>query len=121
MGHLEVARVMDFIEQRLSEPEMADYEGHIDTCSACKKMYQFWWHFRTTVAAERLVDAPEQVIRRCIGIFPGAPAPDGFRQEIGRILFDSFFQPAPVLGIRGERAARQMVIQMDGLDIHLRI
>jgi len=112
---------MDFIEQRLSEPERAECEAHIETCSVCKEMFQFWWQFRSTIASERLVDAPEDLITDCIAIFPGAPAPAGFRQNIGRVLFDSFFDPAPALAIRGERAARQMVIQMDEVDIHLRI
>ena len=121
MDHFDVAAVMDFREQRLPEQEIAAYGVHMETCSICAEMYHFWWHFLSTITSERLVDAPERLINRCIGIFPGAPARDGLRQEFGRVLFDSFFQPAPALAIRGEHAARQIVIQMDEVDVHLRI
>ena len=121
MDHFDVAAVMDFLEQRLPEQEIAAYGVHMETCSICAEMYHFWWHFLSTITSERLVDAPERLINRCIGIFPGAPARNGFRQEFGRILFDSFFQPAPAPAIRGEHAARQIVIQMDEVDVHLRI
>src|SRR5436853_5099805 len=73
------------------------------------------------LAAERLVDASEQLTERCISIFPGAPPESGFRQIIGQVVFDSFLRATPALAIRGERDARQMVVHMEEVDVHLRI
>jgi len=84
MDHFDVATVMDFLEQRLPEPEMAACGVHMETCLTCAEMYRFWWYFLSTIESERLVNAPEQLIDRCIGIFPGAPrGTDSVRSSAG--------------------------------------
>jgi len=121
MNHVETAVIIDLVEERLSGPEAAACKAHLDACPVCAETYHFWWQFNSMLGSERLVDASEQLTERCISIFPGAPPESGFRQIIGQIVFDSFLRPAPALAIRGERDARQMVVQMEEVDVHLRI
>ena len=121
MNHLETSVIMDLVEQRLSESETAACKAHLDACSVCAETYHFWWQFNAMLASGHLVDASEQLTERCISIFPGAPPESGFRQIIGQVIFDSFLRPTPALAIRGERDARQMVVHMEEVDVHLRI
>jgi hypothetical protein len=121
MNHLETSVIIDLVEQRLSEAEAAACKAHLDTCSVCAETYQSWCQFNSTLAPEPLVDASEELIKRCISIFPGAPPESGFRQTIGQVVFDSLLRPTPALGIRGERDARQTVFHMDKIDVHIRI
>ena len=121
MNHLETSDIIDLVEQRLSETETAAGKTHLEVCPVCADTYRYWWQFNAMLASGQLVDASEQLTERCIGIFPGAPPESGFRQIIGQVVFDSFLRPAPVLAIRGERDARQMVVQMEEIDVHLRI
>jgi hypothetical protein len=121
MNHLQESVIIDFVEQRLSEADAASCGAHLEACSVCAEVYHFWWHFHSTITSERLADAAEQLIQRCIGIFPGAPPESGFRQVIGQIVFDALLQPAAALAIRGEADARQMVFHVEDVDIHLRI
>jgi hypothetical protein len=121
MNHPDTSVILDFIEKRLSESEAAVCKGHLEACSICTETYQFWRQFNSTPPSQPLRDAPDQLTERCISIFPGAPAESGFRQIIGLIVFDSFLWTIPVLAIRGEREARQMVFHMEKIDVHLRI
>lgn len=121
MNHLDSSVIIDFVEQRLSEADTASCSAHIEACSACAEICHFWRYFHSTITSARLSDASEQLIQRCIGIFPGAPPESGFRQVIGQIVFDAFLQPAAAGAVRGELNARQMVFHVEDMDIHLRI
>ena len=121
MSHLEASTIIDLVEERLGEPEVGACKAHLKTCSVCVAEYQFWRQMNATLMSERLQDPSEELIQQCITIFPGAPAGGGFRRVLGRIVFDSLIGPVAALATRGESGARQLVVHIDEVDIHIRI
>jgi len=121
MTHVETSMMIDLIEGRLGGPEVAACKAHLKTCSVCEEEYHFWRQMNTTLTSMRLESPSDELTQQCISIFPGAPPSGGFRRVLGKIVFDSFFGPSVVLAARGESSARQIVVRIDEVDIHLRI
>jgi hypothetical protein len=121
MRHVDAAAIIDLVEQGLTASEREMYHQHLSECRECAAEYDYWWTFLSGLGPSQLKDAPEDVIDVCITIFEKPnPSPNTFQKA--RILLDSFIEPLPAMGLRGTVvAARQLVLRVDGLDIHLRI
>jgi hypothetical protein len=120
--HLEACTIIDLIEERLGKPEADACKAHLKACSVCVEEYHFWRQMNSTLRSERLENPSEELTQQCISIFPGAPAASGFIRVLGQIVFDSLIGPVAALATRGvEGGARQLVVHIDEVDIHLRI
>ena len=121
MSHVDAATIIDLVEQRMPESARETYQQHLAACQHCGEEYDFWWTFLSGLGPSRLTDAPNDLIDECIAMFPKTKRPfAGFQRA--RILFDSFRQPLPAMGMRGGSAdSRRLVIRVDDLDVHIRI
>lgn len=79
-------------------------------------------------ASRVLLDAPETVVHKAIGIFQRhaaaqVPAPSLLQRLVAQLRFDSGLQPGVPQGVRGAGTARtrQLLFSSEGRDIDLRI
>jgi hypothetical protein len=113
--------MIDLVEQKAPESERELCERHLSDCPRCAADYDSWWTFLSGLGPSGLNDAPKDLIDECIAIFPKSKPPFTRFQKV-RVLFDSFLQPLPAMGLRGAAdESRQVVIRMEDLDVHLRI
>lgn len=121
--HLSSESALDLIDGRLPKDEEVFWNQHVKTCEACSNQVRQWREMRVALRRSHLKSAPEADVHAAIGIF--RPRPEASRSGLRRILaavrFDSFFEPA-LAGARGSASAsRQVVLQAEDFDIHLKI
>jgi hypothetical protein len=121
MNHLDATTIIDLVEQRLEESERESYQRHLAECRHCTEEYEFWWTFLSGLGPSRLTDAPTELVDKCIGMSVKSKPSFGPLHQ-ARIIFDSFLQPLPAMGLRGGLSdSRHLVIRADDFDLHLKI
>jgi hypothetical protein len=121
MSHVDAATIIDLVEQRLPESAREPYQRHLAVCPHCTEEYDFWWTFLSGLGPSRLTDAPKDLIDECVAMFPKTKRPFGGFQR-AHVLFDSFRQPLPAMGLRGGSVdSRRLIIRVDDLDVHIKI
>ena len=121
MRHVDPAIMIDMIEQRASKSEREPYEQHVTDCRRCAAEYDSWWTFLSGLCPSSLTDAPTELINECIAIYR-KPEPLPSRFQRASLLFDSFFQPLAVAGLRGTPAeSRQVVLHTQVFDVHVKV
>jgi hypothetical protein len=122
MRHIDPAMMIDLVEQRLAESERESCERHLSGCRRCAAEHDSWWTFLSGLGPSHLTDASTDLIDEGIAIYPKSKQPF-LKFQRARVLFDSFLQPLPAMGLRGVATddSRQVLIRMDGLDVHLKI
>jgi len=120
--HLTVDEALDLIEGRARESQITFWNAHSEICDDCRKRLETWREMHTRMGSLHLQDAPETLIRNAEAIFaaPSRLRVPTLRQVLASIVFDSFAQPA-VAGARGAATTRQIVMQAETFDIHLKI
>lgn len=122
--HLNTEVALDLLDGRLDGDQETCWYNHIEKCTRCAKEVGDWQQFRTDLNRVHVRSAPEEDINRTINIFKprAALALTALRAIAASVVFDSLLQPA-LAGARGMAAttARQLVMQTEGFDIHIKI
>ena len=120
MSHLNNENLVAYVEGRLASRELQFAKAHLDTCTDCASELRTWANLFETLHGSQLQDPPADAIRNCGAIYQIPKPASKLRQVIARLVFDSFREPLAV-GVRGESAAQQLLIQAEDLDLHLRV
>jgi hypothetical protein len=120
--HLSSEEALDLIEARAVEDQIRFWNYHVQTCSSCRQQLAAWKEMRSLLKRENVQNAPQSAIKMADAIFEPRQAtePQGLRQLIASVVFDSFAQPA-LAGARGASAARQLLLTAEGFDVHIRL
>ena len=122
-SHVSFTQVVDLVEGRLSPAAQAQAQAHTAGCARCAA--QFTWLSRVIalMRTDTADDAPSQVVARTVDLFRKRRAldPVGVRQRrLAALRFDSW-RTAP-LGVRGgARPERQLLFNVEGFDVDVRI
>ena len=124
MVHLTITDFIDHAEERQSPNEesisKATIEQHIRNCGRCAIESSSWTNILKLMKSSFLTSAPRSAVLQCIALYE-PPKPAGIFQEIfARLVFDSASRPA-LVGVRGVAEPRQILLQADEMEVHLRI
>ncbi|HSE42964.1 MAG TPA: hypothetical protein VLH08_19535 [Acidobacteriota bacterium] len=110
MKCLEFNKILDFIDQKLSKSEAQKVEAHIQQCIKCADQAEWAKGTLSAMKSPSLVDAPEYVIQKAVGIFPKQKAKIA-DWVLAKLNFDSWMVPE-MAGVRSEDAGpRQRIYQ----------
>jgi hypothetical protein len=118
-------KLIDYLDNRLAEPDRADVGRHLATgCTACGETRDWYASVRVAASTDDSVAPPPWVLKRAIRIFDAAPRPrlaERIGQAIASLIFDSFARPA-LAGVRSsETANRQLLYRAGDYSIDLQI
>lgn len=124
MIHPSYETLISFIEDQLSESELAKVEKHLSRpCQECSnKIAQLRVVFEA-VGEDRTIAPPPAVLSRAVATFKKQPSPSSPRpllRVLAELLFDSRLQLSP-MGSRGAARTRQMLFTTQQVDIDLNI
>lgn len=119
-------RLVDYLDNRLSEAEAAPVAAHLaGSCAPCSESREWYHNVRAVAATDDTVAPPPWVLKRAIRVFethrdrPRLGARIG--QAIASLVFDSFARPA-LAGIRStETANRQLLYNAGDYSVDLQI
>ena len=127
--HFNSETALDLVDGTMALAEHRFWKTHIESCSECAVELHGWSTLAGWVKRVHLLNAPADVLVSGRQIFQTRRTPEFrpfLRQIVASIIFDSFAQPA-VAGARAELVAegsvlwRQVVLQAEEFDIHIRI
>jgi hypothetical protein len=127
--HVNSETVLNLIDGSISETDRTHCENHLQSCAQCATDYQTWAAFMGLVKRPHLISAPAEAIISAQELLPISRPPQirpSLRQIVAGIVFDSFAQPA-LSSVRAEAAGyeqiiqRQVVLQAEEFDIHVRV
>jgi hypothetical protein len=119
-------RLVDFLDERLEEPEAARVASHLSTnCAACAETTGWYQRVRVVTASDDSIAPPSWVFRRALRIFDAQPHRPGLTERIGQaiasLVFDSFARPA-LVGVRStETSNRQLLYRAGDYSVDLQI
>jgi hypothetical protein len=110
MKCLEFNKILDFVDQNLSKAETQKVEAHLQECTKCAEQAEWAKMTFSAMKNSSLVDAPEYVIQKAVGIFPKQKAKIA-DWVLAKLNFDSWMVPE-MAGVRSEDAGpRQRIYQ----------
>lgn len=121
--HIPFARLIDFVEERLTSNERAAMEPHISACRQCGDLVS---RLEQTLAMMRIdlsEDAPPYAINRAVSLIRerAKPVSSVFRRIVATLKFDSM-QLTPALGVRGSATfERQLLFSAGDNEIQLEV
>jgi hypothetical protein len=118
-------RLVDYLDDRLAEPDRAGVADHLATgCLACGETRNWYASVRLATSTDDSVAPPPWVFKRAIRIFDAAQRPrlkERIGQAIAWLIFDSFARPA-LAGVRSsETANRQLLYRAGDYSIDVQI
>ena len=121
--HATHAELADLAEGRLEAGLRARLEAHLAACADCSAGRREVEHLLGAMRADRMVEPPADVVARAIHLFRPAPLAErlhawlaGLAEEAGRLVFDSFDQPA-FAAARGVMSGRRLRFEAAGLEL----
>ncbi len=123
MSHYGPERWVDFVRRVLPECERSAMLRHIDEgCEPCRREVELLLAVHTFSRQQREAEPPVDVVRLAQAIYTPPPRREGaLRRLVGRLVFDSFAQPA-VAGVRQVGSAgQQMAFEAGQYHIDLRL
>ena len=127
--HVNSETVLNLIDGSISETDRTHCENHLQSCAQCAADYQTWAAFMGLVRRPHLINAPAETVVSAQELFQISRPPQirpSLRQIVAGLVFDSFAQPA-LSSVRAEAAGyeqviqRQVVLQAEEFDIHVRV
>ncbi len=121
----EFARLMDWVEGRLSEQEARAVEEWVAAAGSATQADVAWLRAFARVTEATVIASPparvrEELIERFDAYAEGKQHPSLLQRLIATLTFDSTMQPAPGLrAARAQDAQRQLVYSTDAADIAL--
>lgn len=96
--------------------------SHLETgCADCGATLALWTGLRTAAANDSQYSPSAELMRRLTLEFTTRYSPKSAEMTLAKLVFDSFGQPLPA-GVRsGAVAARQLVYEVEGLSVDLRV
>jgi hypothetical protein len=123
-AHLELEQAVDFVRGLSSAAASARVARHLETpCDRCRATVAWAQRIAHTAQADLGLDAPADVVRRAVALFPVRARNTASWPErlTARLVFDSHFDPLPV-GIRaGHHASRHVLYRARGYYVDLRL
>jgi hypothetical protein len=122
MSHYPAERWVDFVRGLLKEDERAAMEKHMDEgCESCRREVDVLQVMRNFAREEAGAEPPADVVRLARAIYVPPKQESALRRLLGRLVFDSFAQPA-VAGVRQAGVAgQQMAFEAGEYYIDLRL
>ncbi len=120
--HLTLEMALDLIEDRLKPWSRDRWLAHCVKCGECRQEVETCQRLCVLMEGRGLLGVPADLVDRAIRIFENddRPVSGRIRRVLASLVFDSFAQPA-LAGARGGGDARHIVLEAEGLDIHLKI
>lgn len=118
-------KLIDYLDDRLAEPDQAGVAAHLATgCAACGENRSWYERVRLVASSDDSVAPPPWALKRAVRIFEAAQRPrlaERIGQAIASLVFDSVARPA-VAGVRSsETASRQLLYRAGDYSIDLHI
>jgi hypothetical protein len=118
-------KLIDYIDNRLAEPDRAKVAEHLATgCGSCAENRDWYERVRLTASTDDSVAPPSWVLKRAVRIFEAAERPrisERIKQVIASLVFDSFARPS-LAGVRSsETVNRQLLYRAGEYNIDLQI
>ncbi len=119
----EFARLMDWVEGRLSEQEARAVEEWVAAAGSATQADVAWLRAFARVSEDTVIASPparmrEALIERFDAYAEGKQHPGLLQRLVSRLTFDSTLQPAPGLrAARAQEAQRQLVYSTDAADV----
>lgn len=117
-------KLLDFIENRLSETERSRVLAHVDSpCAVCRADIEAVGDILDLLRGEGLSEPPQAAVRRANQLFQRfykRPASESRPWLIAQLRFDSWLVPTGVAA-RGVGNERQMLYRAEGLDVDLQV
>src|SRR6185503_4309999 len=118
-------KLIDYLDNRLAQPDRAGVGGHLATgCAACGETRDWYASVRLAASTDDSVAPPPWVLKRAVRIFDEAQRPrlaERIGQAIASLVFDSFARPA-LAGVRStETTNRQLLYRAGDYSIDLQI
>ncbi len=119
----EFARLMDWVEGRLSEQEARAVEEWVAAAGSATQADVAWLRAFARVSEGTVIASPparvrETLIERFDAYAEGKRHPGLLQRLVARLTFDSTLQPAPGLrAARAQEAQRQLVYSTDAADV----
>lgn len=118
--------LIDYLDNRLTEPESASVAAHLSTdCQTCAETHAWYENLRTITASDESIEPPTWVLKRAVRIFETQHSRPRLVERIGQavasLVFDSFARPA-VAGVRStETTNRQLLYRAGDYSIDLQV
>ena len=120
MQHLSTEELIGFAEGSLPEQQVQFVNKHAHDCKRCDSELREWVSMLALMRGFALKSAPPEALRNCRAIYSIPKPTSKMREILASLVFDSFAQPATA-GVRGDADSRQLLLQGDGVDLHVRI
>ncbi|HWO02937.1 MAG TPA: hypothetical protein VNS63_27090 [Blastocatellia bacterium] len=119
-------RLIDYLDDRLSDSEAAGVASHLATsCTACGESRDWYQRVRSIAASDDSVEPPPWVLKRAVRIFDNRRRSPNLATRLGQaiasLVFDSNARPA-LAGVRStETSSRQLLYLAGDYSIDLQI
>ncbi len=120
MSHVTNDDLVAYVEGRLKGQALQSLRIHFEGCASCAKELRNWAELFETLHGSQLQDPPAYAIRNSLAIYQIPKPASTVKQVLARLVFDSFREPLAV-GVRGPADAQQLLLQGEGMDLHLRV
>ena len=124
MRHYDQAHWLQFLRAEVEPQLRSTMQHHLDApCSTCSATVELLRRVESTAQADAQIKVPESAVRMARAIFVlNAPAEVQLKPGIvGRLVFDSFHEPATA-GVRSDRhLARQTIYEAGDYTMDLRL
>src|SRR5919106_3927756 len=122
MTHLNYETLQNYLEDRLSAEERSEVDTHLaEHCEQCHRHLALLQAVLESVAGDRTVAPPANVLKKAVGIAGREPPrPKPWMRVVAALSFDSRLQLSPA-AMRGTGRARQMLFTTEQVDIDLQV
>jgi len=122
MTHFADETWADYVRSVAADEMKAEVAAHLEQgCQECRAALEQWQAFATATQAEKSYTPPASVVRMIKREFAIQNPPAEKKVLLPQLVFDSLGQPSPV-GVRSSgMTARQVVYEIDGVTIDLRV
>lgn len=123
-SHIPYERLVDWLDARLPDDQVAAITAHLTTCTRCRDEAARIERMVAAMRADASRDAPPALIARAVQLFrprAAAPAPSLLERLVATLRFETT-PLTPALGLRAEGSGpRQLVFAAGDYDLDLRI
>ena len=120
--HIPFATLLDYQDQAVSASEQTTIEVHLaEPCDLCQQNLLHAGELLAVFAqSDRTVVPPTAVFQQAVSAFTIRPPRPSLTRIVASLLFDNFSQ-APLAAVRGVARSRQLLFNVDDIDIDLQI
>ncbi len=123
--HLDLARILDFLEDRLTPTAAREVEEHLAApCPTCREQVRLTGLLVERMRGDRVPEVPPAVHQRALEVF----VPQPVRSRSGRLaariaalVFDSLSQPLPAAARRAVGEARRLRFELGAGTLELEL